>query len=348
VLWREEIPIRTRDASCSRKVMSMTESRQPVDYLQHEDATLPKATYDYTQAFVPSPEPVAPPPPNTKRPWWHVAGLIVLIVLTIGVSVPAAVLARQPMKQKVSVVGIPTIGTTNKVAVGQAQATQKAVATTASSVPTSTPTPMPTVAPVPTGTPYVGTSGQQQAVSDANTAVSGDLSNLQGDISILNQSATFDSVLSAYAKDWQQMQIDYQTEVNDSKNGCGNGNYNYGTVQYDAGSVKYDLRSIQYDAGSYDYQKNGIDGAYSSVQRDITTLKNDWQTLQQAIANNSTGTPGSNYQQSDIDNAVANGNNALSNADNVVQNAKQKRTTYDSEASSLNDQAQAKPGTMRC
>ena len=191
-------------------------------------------------------------------------------------------------------------------------------------------------------------AGQQQAVTNANTAVHNDLSSLQGDISNLNQSATFDSVFSEYAKSWQQMQNDYQTEVNASKNGCGNGNYNYGTVQYDAGVVQYDLGTIQYDDGVYDYQKNSIDGPYGNVQQDIATLKNDWQALQQAVAQNSSGTPGSNYQQSDIDSAVGSGNNALNNADSVVQKAKQERATYDNEANNLNNQAQALPATMGC
>jgi hypothetical protein len=102
------------------------------------------------------------------------------------------------------------------------------------------------------------------------------------------------------------------------------------------------------DDATFGGQKVTIDAAYSPVQQDITTLKNDWQALQQAVANNSSGTPTSNYSQSDIDNAVGNGNNALSNADNVVQKAKQERATYDNEANALNNQAQALPGTMGC
>jgi hypothetical protein len=191
-------------------------------------------------------------------------------------------------------------------------------------------------------------AGQQQAVANANTTVHDDLASIQGDIASLNQSTTFDSVFSAYAKDWQHMQNDYQTEVNDSKKGCGSGNYNYGTVQYDAGSVNYDLGSIQYDDGSYDHQKNGIDRPYSGVQQDIAALKNDWKTLQQAVAYNSSGSPGSNYQQSDIDNAIGSGNNALSTAVSAIQKAKQERAIYDNEATNLNNQAQALPGKMGC
>ncbi|MFL5624332.1 MAG: hypothetical protein ACJ788_01915, partial [Ktedonobacteraceae bacterium] len=144
------------------------------------------------------------------------------------------------------------------------------------------------------------------------------------------------------------MQNDYQTEVNDSKNGCGDGNYNYGTVQYDAGSVKYDLGSIQYDDGNFDYQKTSIDGYYNGINQDIGNLKSDWQTLQQAVANNPSGTPGSNYVQSDIDNAITSGNNALSNANSVVKKAKDERASHDNEANNLNTKAQALPGQMGC
>ncbi len=192
------------------------------------------------------------------------------------------------------------------------------------------------------------TQSQQQAVANANASVGNDLSTLQGYISDLNQAANFDSVFSAYAQTWQQMQNDYQTEVNDSRNGCGDGGSNYGTVQSDAGTVQSDEGSIQSDDGSYDSQKASIDGPYGNVQSLQATLKSDWQTLQQAVANNPSGTPGSNYSQSDIDQAIASGNNALSNADSIVQKAKQERATYDNEANDLNSKAQALPGKMGC
>ena len=85
-----------------------------------------------------------------------------------------------------------------------------------------------------------------------------------------------------------------------------------------------------------------------NVQSLMAILKSDWQTQQQAVANNPSGTPGSNYQQSDIDSAITSGNNALSNTDGVVQKARQKRATYDNEATDLNNKAQAIPGQMGC
>ena len=119
-------------------------------------------------------------------------------------------------------------------------------------------------------------------------------------------------------------------------------------MQYDAGSVKYDLGAVQYDDGSFDYQKKSITDNYNNIAQDSSALKSDWQALQQAVTNNASGTPPSNYQQSDIDSAIASGNNALNNADSVVKKAKQKRATYDNEANSLNSQAQAIPGRMGC
>ncbi len=187
---------------------------------------------------------------------------------------------------------------------------------------------------------------QQQAVTDANKAVSNDLSSLHNGVSDLTQSANFDSVFSGYATDWQSMQNDYQTEVNDSKNGCADGNGV--TVGGDAITVGGDLTTIGGDDITFGGQIDTINASYSSMQQDITSLKSDWQALQQAVANNASGTPPSNYQRSDIDSAIANGNNALNNADSVVKKAKQKRATYDNEANSLNSQAQAIPGRMGC
>jgi hypothetical protein len=195
-----------------------------------------------------------------------------------------------------------------------------------------------------TSTDTPDTQSQQQAVDTANNTVSTDISSLQGNVSSLNQSATFDSVFTTYAQGWQQMQTDYQTEVNNSKNGCAEGNL--GLVQGDAGVVQGDEGVIQGDDGVFDGQKNTIGPSYNATQQGIVTLKNDWQTLKQAVANNPSG--GSNYQQSDIDSAVSSGNNALDNADSVIKKAKGKRATYDDEASMLNKKAQALPGKMGC
>lgn len=190
------------------------------------------------------------------------------------------------------------------------------------------------------------TQSEQQAVANANQTVANDISSLQTAIADLNQSANFDSVFSDYASSWKQMQNDYQTEVNDSKNGCANGNN--GTVQGDAGTVQGDEGTIQGDDGTFDGQVSTIDAPYSSVQQTIANLKSDWQTLQQAVANNPIGTPSSNYRQSDIDTAITSGTSAQSNASSVVKKAKQERATYDDEASNLNSQAQALPGKMGC
>lgn len=187
---------------------------------------------------------------------------------------------------------------------------------------------------------------QQQAVTDANTTVATDLSSLQNDMSGLNRDANFDSVFSGYAKDWQSMQNDYQTEVNDSKNGCANGNN--GTTQSDAGTVQSDEGSIVSDDGSYDSQKATIDGDYNNIPPLMTTLKSDWQALQQVVANTPSNGPGSNYQQSDINSAIANGNDALNTADSIVKKALLARATYDNGANDLNNKALTIPGQMGC
>ena len=159
----------------------------------------------------------------------------------------------------------------------------------------------------------IAQQAEQQAVGDANSQLASALNTLKNDSSTLS-SFSETSTLNNYANDWQTMQNDYVTEQKAAQAGCGDGNYNQGTVQYDAGTVDYGYGSIQYDDGSLIYDKNTYNRDLSAVQSDIQSVNNAWSSLQQAVANNTTGTPASGYTASDI-------NNALQSAQNVEKTA---------------------------
>jgi len=111
----------------------MTEPTEPADY----------SRYESTQTGIP---PIPPPPPNTRRPWWHVAVPILIVVAMVAlIVVPNVVFSKQP-------VHIPAThfdpGATEAAQVG---ATQRAADTATASVPTPTPTLAPT--PTPTKNP---------------------------------------------------------------------------------------------------------------------------------------------------------------------------------------------------
>jgi hypothetical protein len=191
------------------------------------------------------------------------------------------------------------------------------------------------------------TTNEQQATSDANAQLGNALNQLGADTNTLS-SISFSDTLNAYASSWQQMQKDYAQEQADAKNGCGDGNYNYGTVQYDAGTVDYDYGNIQYDDGSLNYDKNTYNSELSTVQSDIQAVNNAWSQLQQAVANNSTGSPAPAYSSDDIHKALSNAQNAENTAQNTWKSAANTAAQYDNEASALKQQADAIPGNMHC
>ncbi len=186
---------------------------------------------------------------------------------------------------------------------------------------------------------------EQQAVSDANSQLGSALNALKNDASTLS-SFSEKSTLNNYANDWQAMQKDYATEQKDAQAGCGDGNYNYGTVQYDAGSVDYDYGSIQYDDGSLNYDKNTYNSELSAVQSDVQSVNNAWSSLQQAVANNTSGTPAPAYTLNDVNNGLQSAQNAEKAAQGIWQSAQSSAAQYDHEASALKQQADALPASM--
>ncbi|HEY6286740.1 MAG TPA: hypothetical protein VIX20_13850 [Ktedonobacteraceae bacterium] len=188
---------------------------------------------------------------------------------------------------------------------------------------------------------------EQQATSDANAQLRNALNQLAGDSNTLS-SISFSDTLNTYASSWQQMQKDYAHEQADAQNGCGDGNYNYGTVQYDAGTVDYDYGNIQYDDGSLNYDKNTYNSELSTVQSDIQAVNNAWSQLQQAVANNRTGSPTPAYSSDDINKALSSAQNTMNTAQNTWKSAANTAAQYDNEASALKQQADAIPGNMHC
>jgi hypothetical protein len=187
----------------------------------------------------------------------------------------------------------------------------------------------------------------QAAVASANQHMGASLSALSSDEGPL-ASVSFDDALSAYARDWKQMQSDYSREVSDSKNGCGSGNYNYGQVQYDMGNVDYDYGNIQYDDGSLNYDKNGYGSDLQTVQSDEQGLKDAWTALQQADAANPSYTPAMAYSQGDEQAALNHAGNVVQAAQALWTKAKASASSSDSQAAALKQQADALPATMHC
>ena len=77
-------------------------------------------------------------------------------------------------------------------------------------------------------------------------------------------------------------------------------------------------------------------------------MNNAWSQLQQAVANNSTGSSAPAYSSDDIHKALSNAQNAENTAQNTWKSAANTAAQYDNEASALKHQADAIPGNMHC
>lgn len=80
----------------------------------------------------------------------------------------------------------------------------------------------------------------------------------------------------------------------------------------------------------------------------MQAVKDDWAQLQQAVANDTTNTPGAAYTLNDINNALQNAQGVEKTAQSVWQSAQSSATQYDNEASALKQKADALPASMHC
>ena len=186
---------------------------------------------------------------------------------------------------------------------------------------------------------------QQQAVTDANQTLGNDLAVLTNDTNALT-SFSEQSTLTSYANDWQTMQNDYGGEERDAKQGCANNNGVQ--VSDDVVQINDDKVQLNDDDTQLSDDKIQYTDDVTPVQQDLARVKTDWQTLQQAVANNSSGEPAPAYSSGDVQKAMDQANHALSTVHTTLTNAQSQAATYDQESATLVTQATTLENTMGC
>lgn len=188
---------------------------------------------------------------------------------------------------------------------------------------------------------------EQQAVQAANQQVENDLSTLQQDGNAL-AGFSESNTLQGFAQDWKKMQNDYATEQQKAQQGCGPSNMNWAQVSEDAAVVNEDEALIHENDAQFNDDKTQYNIDISAVQNDIQNVQNDWTQLQQAVANNPSGTPAALYSANDVQNAIGQGNAAIKTAQVPWGSAQSNVTQYDQEASALLKKAESLPNNMNC
>ncbi len=178
-------------------------------------------------------------------------------------------------------------------------------------------------------------SATATAVSDEQQRLKYDLQNIDGAIHQLQSDTDFSNILKQYSDDINQMQKDYQTEQNDASGGCANLNQ----VDVDDNTVGVDHNTIGVDDNSFQVDLNQVENDIASVTDFVQKIQQHWNNL---------GRQAPGVSQSDIDNAVNNGNNAIKQANANISDAKSKVSQYDSQANSIKQQADALYNGMHC
>lgn len=188
---------------------------------------------------------------------------------------------------------------------------------------------------------------EQEAVAQANSNLTQALNTIaKYGTWVTTNPNYFQSVLNDYARDWAQMQQDWQKEqvaATVQPFTC----YQKGNVQYDAGNVNYDFGNIQYDDGTLRYDINGMT-PLSEERQGVATIAGLYEQLQAAVAANTSGTPPPAYTQAQVNQAV----NAAEARLQAYQDALTKVTNiakqYDDEGAALNKQAAAFANSLSC
>jgi hypothetical protein len=191
-------------------------------------------------------------------------------------------------------------------------------------------------------------SALDQAVTNANTQLSNDLSTLTGDVQNLAANSDFSNTLNSYANDWAQMQKDYQQEQSDYQQGCGQAGENAVTVNNDAISVNNDLISIQDDDISLSDDANSFNSDLQQVTTGIQSVQSDWQNLQAAVAADPGGGVSAQFSQNDINTALQKAQQQLNTSNSALQSAQTQAQQYDQEAAQTNTNAQNLVNSLHC
>ena len=125
-----------------------------------------------------------------------------------------------------------------------------------------------------------------QAVTDANTAVTADFQHLDTDRGILKQEQDLSSSTTPYQDDLKTMQSDVNTEQSDAKNGCGNTGTNYAQVGSDEARVGSDTAKIGSDDAGFQSSSQHVSADTDATAQRVATTRSDWTMLQAAIQAN--------------------------------------------------------------
>jgi serine/threonine protein kinase len=188
---------------------------------------------------------------------------------------------------------------------------------------------------------------QSWALDTAQQRVQDDVSAINQDLTSLADDSNLGGSLADYKVDWNQMQKDYQLEIDDYRQGCGINGNNVVQVGSDAVRVDSDLIAINSDDISFGTTVNTLNSDLPKVQSDLAEIQADLQQLHSAMANSNVD-PSVAATLDEGSGTLANAQQQFDSASAALQSAQSQSTQYDQKAAKMDAAARNLADGMQC
>lgn len=194
-------------------------------------------------------------------------------------------------------------------------------------------------------------AARQRAVVRANAQERDSMVTVQTTSAQLKSDTNFGPALDKFSTDWAQMQRDYATLQADAAERPLTCTQLQGPVAYDLqGRHAYDLQGrLGYDsAGVFAYRSQVVTDAIASVVRAIQGTQQSFAILREAVAQNTAGTPGPTFNESQVQSVVAAAAQQVTDSNTAISAAEAAKDHILDEAKILYASAQDFVGHLTC
>jgi len=177
---------------------------------------------------------------------------------------------------------------------------------------------------------------QQEAVTFANNKLSKEIAGLSNLSESLEKATTFDDVLKDYQTHWNEMQ-EHQKNMTALASKKPFDGSQLADVQLALTDVELSLTDIQLDNTSMEYRVNDISYSIKEVQGQMAAVKTAWDTLQNAVTGNTTGSPKAQFTPKVVEQAIVNAQKQIDRTAASLKTAQDQAKEYHRKANIITE-----------
>lgn len=118
-------------------------------------------------------------------------------------------------------------------------------------------------------------------------------------------------------------------------------------VESDLRTIESDLRSIESDARAMDFRMQSMNGKIAEVRASTSLVQRSWGVLHQAVSENTSATPGTNYTEGYVSEQVRKAEAVIENSSTIMQKTTKQAAIFDGQARELLRRSESLVKTLR-